>query len=304
VISKILVPLDGSEAAEAVLPYVERIATAAHARVLLLAAVDRPRDWGEDTGGDLKGERHEAESYLRRLQARLASATGNDVEIDVVASPPAEAILTAAEKQEPDLIAMTTHGRSGIARWVMGSVAAKLLHATHTPMLVVRPPAEGKQGDASALTKILVPLDGSELSASVLPFAADLAKSLGASIVLFHAVFEPVMTYPGAEAVFDPGVFKGMEAGAHEFLASTASDLAAKGVKSDPVVVIGNATDGIVWAAERASAGLIAMSTHGRSGIGRAVLGSVADAVVRRTSLPVIVVRPTISREDERKAIR
>lgn len=76
---------------------------------LLLAAVDRPRDWGEDTSGDLKGERHEAEAYLRSLQARHASATGNDVECEVVSSEPAAAILDAAERQHSDLIAMTTH---------------------------------------------------------------------------------------------------------------------------------------------------------------------------------------------------
>jgi len=292
VISRILVPLDGSTAAEAVLPYVERIATVTNARVLLFAAVDRPRDWGEDTGGDLKGERHEAESYLRRLQARLTSAIGNDVEIEVVTSAPAAAILAAAVKTQPDLIAMTTHGRSGVARWVLGSVATKLLHATHTPLLLVRPRADGKPSDAAALTKLLVPLDGSELSGSALPFAGHLAKSLGASIVLFHAIFEPVMTYPGAEAVFDAGALTEMESGAHEYLASAARDLTAKGVKADPAVAIGNATDGIVWAAEREGAGLIVMSTHGRSGIGRIVLGSVADAVVRRTSLPVVLVRP------------
>jgi nucleotide-binding universal stress UspA family protein len=293
VIGKILAPLDGSAAAEAVLPYVERIATATNSRVFLLAAVDKPRDWGEDTGGDLKGERHEAETYLRRIQARLASATGGDVEIEVVASAPAEGILGACEKGQADLVAMATHGRSGVARWVLGSVATKVLHATHTPMLVVRPPADGQPGDAANLTKVLVPLDGSELSASVLPFAVDLAKSLGASIVLFHAVAEPVLAYPGVEAIsFDAGVLEEMEAGAHELLASTARDLAAKGVKADPVVAVGNATDGIVWAAEREGAGLIVMSTHGRSGIGRIVLGSVADAVVRRTSLPVVVVRP------------
>lgn len=292
-IGKILVPLDGSQAAEAVLPYVERIATATNGRVVLLAAVDRPRDWGEDTGGDLKGERHEAESYLHRLQARLASATGNDVETVVVESEPVAAILTASEKQQPDLIAMTTHGRSGVARWILGSVAAKLLHATHTPMLVVRPSADGKQNEAPELTKILVPLDGSELSASVLPFAADLAKPLGASIVLFHTVVEPFLAYSGTAAVgVDAGVLKEMESGARDYLASAASDLAAKGVKVDSAVAVGNATDGIVWAAEREGAGVIVMSTHGRSGIGRIVLGSIADAVVRRTSLPVVLVRP------------
>jgi nucleotide-binding universal stress UspA family protein len=292
VISKILVPLDGSQAAETVLPYVESIATATNARVLLVAAVDRPRDWGEDADRDLKGERHEAESYLRRIQDELASATGNDVQAEVIATEPAGAILAASETHQPDLIAMTTHGRSGAARWVLGSVAAKVLHATHTPMLVVRPPEDSKPADAPDITKILIPLDGSELSASVLPFAADLAKSLGASIVLFHAVFEPVMTYPGAEAVFTGGVIEQIESGAREYLATAASDLSKRGVKAESVVAVGNATDGIVWAADREVAGLIAMSTHGRSGIGRVVLGSIADSVVRRTSLPVILVRP------------
>jgi len=147
-IKQILVPLDGSQAAEAVLPYVERIATAANASVLLLAAVDRPRDWGEDTGGDLKGEREAAESYLLRLQGRLTSATGKDVELQVVESEPAATILATSEKQQPDLIAMTTHGRSGLARWVLGSVLAKLLHATHTPILIVRPPADNTEREA------------------------------------------------------------------------------------------------------------------------------------------------------------
>jgi nucleotide-binding universal stress UspA family protein len=196
VIKTILLPLDGSVAAESVIPYVERLGTAANARVLLLAAVDKPRDWGEDTGGDLKGERHEAESYLRRLQGRMASATGRDVECEVVASEPATGILAACERQNPDLIAMTTHGRSGVARWILGSVASKILHATHTPLLLVRP--GGGEQDVLALKKILVPLDGSELSTSALPFASDLAKSLEASPVLFHAVAEPVMAYPAA----------------------------------------------------------------------------------------------------------
>lgn len=297
-ISKILVPLDGSLAAEAVLPYVERIAPATNASVLLLAAVDRPRDWGADTGGDLKGERHEAESYLRRLQGRLASASGSDVEIEVTDSEPAAAIISASEKHQPDLIAMTTHGRSGVARWVLGSVAAKVLHGTDRPMLVVRPSAEGKASDASGLSKILVPLDGSELSASVLPFAIDLAKPLGASVVLFHTVIEPVLTYPGVEVMTsDSSPLEEMQAGARKFLASAASELAEKGVEADTVVTIGNVTDGIAWAAEREGAGLIVMSTHGRSGIGRIVLGSVADAVVRRTSLPVVLVRPAASKE-------
>lgn len=288
---RIVVPLDGSRAAEAVLPYVERLTTATSAHVLLLAAVDKPRDWGEDTGGDLKGERHEAESYLRALQARLASATGRAVECEVASAEPVSAILDASGRQQADLIAMTTHGRSGVFRWVLGSVAAKLLHATDLPLLLVRPSAEGKPA-TPALRKILVPLDGSKLSESAVPLAAELAKLLEASIVLFHGVVEPVLTYPAGGAVLDDGTWKRIESGANDYLMTIVNDLAAKGVDAEPVVTMGNATDGIVWAADRENAGLIAMSSHGRSGVGRLVLGSVADAVVRRTSLPVIVIRP------------
>ena len=100
---RIVVPLDGSKAAESVVPYVERVASATNADVTLLAAVDKPRDWGEDTGGDLKGERHEAESYLRTIQAGLASATGRDVDIQVVAAEPVSAILDASGRRPADL---------------------------------------------------------------------------------------------------------------------------------------------------------------------------------------------------------
>jgi nucleotide-binding universal stress UspA family protein len=249
VIGRILVPLDGSEAAEAVLPYIERIAAATNASVLLFAAVDRPRDWGTYTAGDLK-ESDTKRSHISARSGRLTSATDNDVEAEVVTSPPAEAILAAADKTHPDLIAMTTHGRSGVSRWVLGSIATKVLHATHTPMLVVRPPSEGKQGESPDLTKVLVPHDGSELSASALPFAVDLAKPLGASIVLFHSVVEPVLAYPAAETMApDPRAFEELKSSARDFLNSAANDLADKGVKADTVVSVGNATDGIVWAA-------------------------------------------------------
>jgi nucleotide-binding universal stress UspA family protein len=293
-IKQVLVPLDGSHAAEAVLPYVERIATATNASIMLVAAVDRPRDWGEDTGGDVKGEANEAESYLRRLQARLTSGTGKDVEFEVIESEPAGAILWACEKRQPDLIAMTTHGRSGLARWVLGSVAAKLLHSTQTPMLIVRPPAEEAAAAGGNIAKILVPLDGSEVAASALPFAAMLAKALRAAICLFQAVPEPITIYPGAEAVFDPRVQKEVEAAAQKSLALKAVDLAEQGVMTESVTSFGNTVDGIVGAAERQKANLIVMSTHGRSGMGRIILGSVADAVVRRTLLPVVLVRPSM----------
>jgi len=149
------------------------------------------------------------------------------------------------------------------------------------------------------IKKILVPLDGSELSSSVLSFVVDLAKPLEASVILFHAVVPPVLTYPGAEGIgFDARVLEEMESGAQNFLSSAAGDLAAKGVPTDILVTVGNATDGIVAAADSEGVDLIVMSTHGRSGIGRLVLGSVADALVRRSRRPVVLVRPQQPEED------
>jgi nucleotide-binding universal stress UspA family protein len=146
--------------------------------------------------------------------------------------------------------------------------------------------------------KIFVPLDGSELSSSILPFAAGLAKPLSASILLFHAVVPPVLAYPGVGPIgFDARLLHNLQAAAREFLTSVAADLTAQGVETKIIVSIGNAADAIIAAADEQEAGLIAMSTHGRSGLGRLVMGSVADAVVRRTSIPVLLVGP---KHDER----
>jgi nucleotide-binding universal stress UspA family protein len=286
-INRILVPLDGSAAAEAVLPFVTNIAQATGSDVLLVSAVTPIAVWDEAHAA-VKWEAQEATAsdYLQAMRDKLAS-TGLTAQSRVVFGAAAEAILHTAIGERADLIAITTHGRSGLARWVLGSTTAKLVQATNWPILVVRPPADGTSTADANITKMLVPLDGSEAAASVLPFAADLAKSFGAKICLFQAAPEPVTVYPGVQTE--------VEASARQFLASAAERLSEQGVQADSVASFGNTVDGIVWAAERENADLIVMSTHGRSGIGRVVLGSVADAVVRRTSLPVILVRPATS---------
>lgn len=148
------------------------------------------------------------------------------------------------------------------------------------------------------IRRIFVPLDGSELSSSVLPFVVDLAKPLNASVVAFHAVVPPVVAYPGAEPMgFDTRLLDDMAEGARTFLASVAGDLAAQGIDAKPVVVTGNAVDAIIALADEEGADLIAMSTHGRSGLGRLIMGSVADAVVRRSHRPVLLMRPAESKE-------
>src|SRR5439155_21629875 len=239
--------------------------------------------------------------YLDSIRERLAPAIEAPIEARVVNAPPAQPILDAAHEAAVDLIAMTMHGQSGLKDWLLGGTATKVVHASRRPVLVVRPedrpgasePTMGPSGQAPALQTVLVPLDASELSRSALPFAEDLAKALGASIVVMHAVVPPAIAYPGAEPVAIPqSVITDIEASAHAFVRGIAGELTARGLKAKPVVLTGTAAEAIVEAAEAERADVIVMSTHGRSGLQRLLLGSVAEAVVRRISVPVALVPP------------
>lgn len=292
-IRTVLVPLDGSERAESVLPYAEQIAGRTGAELVLLTAVYLPSAWGgwpvrEDLGKDTIA----AQTYLESKQDQLKSR-GMNVKTVMAYQPEAESILNAAADEDADLIAMSTHGRSGISRWILGSVADKVLHATHRPLLLVRT-READERAPAPIDRIVVPLDGSELSLSVLPYVEEVAEALGASLILVHAV-QPLDIYPGTQmtstrvgAILDEQLAQGQL-----LLTRVAQEIEARGkVKVRSVVNIGFAVDEIVRIAQEVNAGLIGMATHGRSGTGRWIMGSVANAVVRRTNLPCLVLRP------------
>lgn len=280
---RILVPLDGSDAAETVLPYVELLAGRTGAEVLLLSVVPAAHE-GATTGDELAYLRGEAE----RLRSRSLTC-----EFVVAAGDPGDTILAEADSRDADLIAMSTHGRSGLARWVLGSVADKVVHRTAKPLLLVRA-RDGKEKPAVTIERVLVPLDGSPLSLSVVPYVEEVAAPLGASLVLYNGV-PPLDVYPGVETtparvgnVIDDLLEQGKS-----FLGQVASEVKGRGkVDARSVVTIGFPVDEIVRVAEEVHAGLIAMATHGRSGVDRWVMGSVADGVVRRSSLPCLLVRP------------
>lgn len=293
-IDRILLPLDGSAAAESALPYAEQIARALHAHVTLLRAIDVPAEWAQHLAqADLGSEESAAGEYLEEIAAALRHRSIN-VEHAVSQLPPAQAILERAREGGAGLIAMATHGRSGVSRWTLGSVADTVLHRTETPLLLVRPSGEEDASrTAPPITKILVPLDGSELSQAALPFAEELAKALPASITLFHAVMPPVMAYPGGEFVaMDQRLWESLEERARGLLSVHAAALEAAGIETERRTSLIPEVDGIIGAARDSSAGLVLMSTHGRSGVGRWIMGSVADGVVRRSHIPCLLIRP------------
>jgi nucleotide-binding universal stress UspA family protein len=232
------------------------------------------------------------QTYLES-KSRELHAKGITAKTDIASGPAAEAILARVADENEDLVAMSSHGRSGITRWVFGSVAHKVLHGTYCPILLVRPTsAAAKATNIPAIDKILVPLDGSEHSLAVLPFIEDLAKALDASLVLLNVV-PPITAYVGAEFMVPTGDFLSEQlAWAGQFLARIVKEVQGRGLKASQVVVVGLGVSEIVQAAHDAEADLIALSTHGRSGLAGWVMGSVADGVVRRTTLPCLVVRP------------
>jgi len=267
---KIIVPLDGSAVAEEILPGLRRLLGGEPVDVVLLRAVHFPV--GDlHVPIDVRGLEDEAKRYLERTAQRL-TREGIAARTRFAIGEPARAIVDAASAEGATLLAMTTHGHTGLARVVLGSVAEQVLRTASVPVWLAR------AGTAvRPIRTLLVPLDGSELSASVLPAATDAAQRLGASILLLH-VFPRRKERNELDVPALP-------------LQEPQQILARQGVKVASEFYEGDPTDRILLAIADQQADAVAMTTHGRSGISRLVLGSVTEAVVRRSPVPLLILR-------------
>ncbi len=290
-IKSILLPLDGSRLAESVLPYASELGAKTGAELSLFTSIHQVDAWTGYLAQVDTGQQSELAAIYLKEKAEELRARGLKVRTDIAYGAPAETILNFAADQDINLIAMSTHGRSGITRWAFGSVADKVLHGTHRPLLLVRGAEQGHQ--TGVISKILVPLDGSKVSLAVLPFVEELAQKLGASLVLFHAL--PLLsTLPGAETapLYVGNMYETLQAQAEQLLGRVEKEVKQRGIEVSRLVAIGSEVTHIVQAAQETGADLIALSTHGRSGLDRWVMGSAAEGVVRRTTLPCLVIRP------------
>ena len=308
---RILVCLDGSELAERILPFVRLFAKGFRAPVHLLQVVPPlTPDLGNQPGGpfiELAFQlRKRAEMYLTEVRESLADA-GVDVTFTVEEGDVASKVIAEAESTPDTLVAVTTHGRSGAARWLMGSVTSKVLTATDVPLLILRTGAHEHLALRETLERIIVPLDGSEAAEMVLPSVAALAKAIDLEVVLVRVTpsggdYLRYMEYhyelgPGSTlARVYEGPFeeysKDSEAKAMEYLRKITADLEGQGVKKvQQKLLHGDAAEAIATEAANTEHNLVAMTTHGRSGIDRWVLGSVADKVVRECGDPVFIIR-------------
>jgi nucleotide-binding universal stress UspA family protein len=292
--------LDGSRLAENVLPYARALARAFDLRVELLSVVDsidfaRTTNAGHVRDFDplIEAAMQEGKRYLEGI---ARSFGGTKVSNTVEQGVADKIIIENAGGDKDTLIAMATRGRSGIHRWLMGSVAEKVLRGATNPLLLVRGNEEGKSEGEAALKSIVVPLDGSKLAETVLPRAVELAKSLSLAIVLTRAYQIPLSAaYAGAEAPYIPNqdaLLNLVREEASAYLEAKVNELHQNGVeKVSSVLLVGSGADEIIDLARSTPNNLIAMCTHGRSGVGRWVLGSVTEKVVRHSGDPVLVVR-------------
>lgn len=323
-LNTILVPLDGSPLAETALDPALLLARRFEAEVLLVRTVVPEALSADETRAPRLVATHAAQQYLASV-AHYVRSEGVIAQTVVLPLEPAEGIAERAALCNVDLIVMTTHGRIGIDALLHPSVTWQVLRQTRAPILACRC-ANADDPAAPALhlarfmtdprTPILVPLDGSLQAENALPLAQEMARVFGNRLLLLRAGERPSLGggIIGDQLMLDqPVVWSLDEAGS--YLKRKALELASAGLAVETETAIGGAAPFIRQVAEERQAGLIVMASHRRGWLGRFVLGSVAESVLREGETPVLLVRrqplPTgeeqasaVSKAREKQAIR
>lgn len=295
----ILVPLDGSALAEATLPYVRLLVGSSGGRVTLLHLIERAAPQ------TVHGARHlrtvaDAEEYLAGIAHDLAGSgmvVATHIDTNEGGDTP-NRIVAHATEWRVDLVALCVHGRSGLGRLFFGSIAQSVLGAGVAPvLLVIAPGKEAKAAPAPTLDALLVPLDGTPEAEAALPLVTQIARERGSTVHLTLVVptRETASGAMGGAARFSPtaaAAFLTQAAqDAEGYLNEQAAHLRAAGVPVRAEVVRGDSATGILAAAKRIPADLIAIASHGRSGLEGAWMGSVGNTVLARSAGPFLLVR-------------
>jgi nucleotide-binding universal stress UspA family protein len=292
---KILLPLDGSDLAQQAIPYAEKLAGSLGSQIKLVH-VRAPHE-------DKYSNMHKL--YLQKIAEAVKSGAeqyvdkpGKDkitVQSTILTGDPAQEIVDYANKENIDLIVMSTHGRTGITRWALGSVADRVLRATRKPLALIRAKdIRPNTRPKNIINKILVTLDGSAQSEVVIPYVEDLASRIKAEVVLLH-VLEPsyyVFTVGGFNwDAYSEKQRRSMKAFYTDYLQGIADKFRKMGITTKYQVAFGIVAEVIIDFSDKVHADFVAMSTHGRSGVNRWVLGSVTERVLRAGNTSLFLVR-------------
>jgi nucleotide-binding universal stress UspA family protein len=303
----VVVPVDGSDFAEVALPMGRLLARLTGSELHLVHVLRTPAVNAfhpEDRlslGARIHGQ---ACAYVERLAAG-ERARGGAVAVGAVIADDrgvAQALSDYAARVDARWIVSTTHGAGGVSRLVMGSVAEGLSRSAATPLIFVRPwDVTGDMASAERRFRwILVPLDGSREAEAALPPAEELARATGASLALVRIVPAGPFAWAFGDAreAGAPSAATRSAAEAALYVERVAARVRERGVGTQSwVAANADPAAGILTAAVERNADAIVMSTHGRGAVGRALLGSVADEVLRKTTLPLALVRSEGRRE-------
>jgi nucleotide-binding universal stress UspA family protein len=295
----ILVPLDGSDFGEQALPMALRIAERDHAVLELVHVYEYlvpfqtqgapPLDPTLDE--DLARDRR---AYLDSVAEWLRLATNLQVTATVLEGEVGPTLANYIASKHADMVVMATHGRGGLSRLWLGSVASELMRHSVAPVLLMRPSDTGSRSDQVRPFKIvLIPLDGSPPAEEALDHALGVAHDEGTEYLLYHVV--PPVVYlaepPDMAFVHETE----MESAAQTYLREVAGRIRARGFSVDTRVDVHTSpARAILDCVDEVGVDLIAMETHGHSGLARVLLGTVADKVTRASPVPVLVHRPGV----------
>jgi nucleotide-binding universal stress UspA family protein len=293
-LKKILVPVDGSAFGELALPMALKLSWRADANIRL-AMVNQPAGL---MGGWEEAFQSTHTTYLESLEEKVAEVAAGPAPTALLEGDVPDALCQEAIRSDSDLIVMSTHGRGGLSRMWLGSVADAVVRQSSTPVLLIRPP-EGEEQflevEEPKIRRVLIPLEGSTLSEAAIEPALELGALFGASFTLLRVIAFPMVaaSYLPEMVQTSRSIVKEAETEARAYLERVRSSLDDGSRQIDiDVVVNQQPARGILDYAAANNVDLVSIATHGRSGVERTLIGSTADKVIRGANTPILIVRP------------
>ena len=293
----IVVPLDGSHFAEAAVPTAIKMAEQLGTALTLVSAYDdEPLVAGYPLNtADLRAS---LVKYLDKVATKIQAVTKVPVDTSAVSGSITKTLIEFVQRTQPAMVVLSTHGRGPISRFWLGSVADRMLRYVKMPVLLVRPPDTMEVSDVDfgadvAFKKVLIPLDGSDRAEEALAWARKVAAQ-DAEYIALRGVSIPSIASPYLPHTIQENehVLAHDRDDADRYLEGVVKRFNKDGLALRPVVQTShNAASAIMSAVDDYDVDLTVITTHGRSGLARALLGSVADKVIRASAGPVLVVR-------------
>lgn len=297
-IHHILVPLDGSELAECVLPHLMALAPVTGARVTLIHVLERTAARnGNASLIDPLGwhmQKQESQSYLDRIAGRLQNGD-LEVELAILEGNPAETLIEFARNNAVDLFVLSTHGRTGLSEWNVSSVVQKILLRSYKSILLVRAYASSP-ADEVQYKRLFLAVDGSARAEYILPFAMSLAQSHQSNVILGTVIQRPqsMQRFPLSEedSAWIQQFTERNQQDASRYLEQLTTQFSLKGLTADANITISdNALGSLHDMIEESSADMAMIAAHGYSGERRWPYGSIASGLIAYGRTPLMILQ-------------